>query len=242
MARHLGLGFTQAESPGSVPESLRFCFGLTVRAAFGDYVFDSGTRELSRGGKNAHLEPKAFRLLELLIAARPRAISKSKLQDALWPKTYVSERSLARLIGDVRSAIGDHARNPRFIRTVHGFGYAFCGEVTTASERTSAFHCRLVWGDREIALAEGENVLGRDPEVAVWIDLDSVSRRHARIVVEENGATVEDLKSKNGTFLDGRRVTSPVALSNGNVIKVGAASLLFCCFRKMGTTRTEAAP
>ena len=212
-----------------------------MRLAFGDCVLDSGTRELSRGGKSVHLEPKAFALLELLIAARPEAISKSKLQDALWPKTYVSERSLARLIGDLRSAIGDRAEKPRFIRTVHRFGYAFCGEVTTGSGRESAFHCRLVWGDREIALAKGENVLGRDPEVAVWIDLDSVSRRHARIVVEQEEATLEDLKSKNGTFLDGQKVTSPVRLSSGNRIKVGAASLVFRCSREMGSTRTEAA-
>jgi DNA-binding winged helix-turn-helix (wHTH) protein len=212
-----------------------------VRLVFGDRVLDSGTRELSRGGKSVHLEPKAFALLELLIAARPKAISKSKLQDALWPKTYVSERSLARLIGDLRSAIGDRTKKPRFIRTVHRFGYAFCGEVTTDFGRESALHCRLVWGDREIALAHEENVLGRDPEVAVWIDLDSVSRRHARIVVEEEEATLEDLRSKNGTFLDGQKVTSPVRLSNGNRIKVGAASLVFRCSREMGTTRTEAA-
>ena len=212
-----------------------------MRFAFGDCVLDSGTRELTRGGKSVHLEPKAFALLELLIAARPEAISKAKLQDALWPRTYVSERSLARLIGDLRSAIGDRAEKPRFIRTVHRFGYAFCGEVSTVSGRESALHCRLVWGDREIALARGENVLGRDPEAAVWIDLDSVSRRHARIVVEQEEATLEDLKSKNGTFLDGRKVTSAVRLSSGNRIKVGAASLVFRCSREMGTTRTEAA-
>ena len=211
-----------------------------MRLAFGDCVLDSGTRELSRGGESVHLEPKAFALLELLIAARPEAISKSKLHDALWPKTFVSERSLARLVGDLRSAIGDRAEKPRFIRTVHRFGYAFCGEVTTGSARASAMRCRLVWGDREIALGPGEHVLGRDPEAAVWIDLDSVSRRHARILVEEEQATLEDLKSKNGTFLDGKKVTSPERLSNGNRIKVGAASLVFRCSRRMGTTRTEA--
>ena len=211
-----------------------------MRLLFGDCVLDSDTRELSRGGKVVHLEPKAFALLELLIAARPKAISKSKLQDALWPKTYVSERSLAKLIGDLRSAIGDRAEKPRFIRTVHRFGYAFCGEVATGSGRESAFHCRLAWGEREITLVEGENVLGRDPEVAVWIDLDSVSRRHARVLVVGETATLEDLKSKNGTFLGGQKVTSPARLSNGNRIKIGAATLVFRCFRKMGTTRTEA--
>jgi DNA-binding winged helix-turn-helix (wHTH) protein len=214
-----------------------------LRVSFGDCILDADTRELLRDSVSVHLEPKAFALLELLIAARPRAISKLQLQDALWPKTYVSERSLARLVGDLRSAIGDRAEKPRYIRTVHRFGYAFCGEAREGLRREADFlHCRLLWGDREIVLVKGENVLGRDPEAAVWIDIDSVSRRHARIVVEEKAATLEDLGSKNGTFLEGQKVTSPARLADGNRIKVGGASLLFRCLRRIGTTRTEAAP
>jgi DNA-binding winged helix-turn-helix (wHTH) protein len=214
-----------------------------LRAAFADCVLDTDTRELSRGGKRVHIEPKAFQLLELLIAARPTALSKAKLQDELWPRTYVSERSLARLVADLRTAIGDRAQKPRFLRTVHRFGYAFCGEATTipAAQRRSDFHCRLVWGDREVALSEGENVLGRDPAVAVWIDMNSVSRRHARIVLSDGAATLEDLDSRNGTYLGDRRVALPTRLSNGDQIKMGEARLVFRCFGKMGTTESEVA-
>ncbi|HYT32489.1 MAG TPA: FHA domain-containing protein [Thermoanaerobaculia bacterium] len=214
-----------------------------MRAAFADCVLDTDTRELSRGGKRVHIEPKAFQLLELLIAARPTALSKSKLQDELWPRTYVSERSLARLVADLRTAIGDRAQKPRFLRTVHRFGYAFCGEATTvaAGLRQTDFHCRLVWGDREVALTEGENVLGRDPAVAVWIDMNSVSRRHARIVLSNGTATLEDLGSRNGTYLGDRRVAVPTHLSNGDQIKMGEARLVFRCFGKMGTTESEVA-
>jgi len=193
-----------------------------------------------------HLEPKAYRLLELLLAARPKALSKRDLQEELWPKTYVSERSLARLVAELRSAIGDRADEPRFIRTVHGFGYAFSGEVSAADRRAQArrsdFHCRLSWGDREIALSEGENVVGRDPDVAVWIDLNSVSRHHARVVVTEGAARLEDLGSKNGTIVNGERISSPRELSNGDRIKVGAASLVFRCSRRLGTTESEMRP
>jgi len=214
-----------------------------LRAAFADYVLDTDTRELSRGGKRVHIEPKAFQLLELLIAARPTALSKSKLQDELWPRTYVSERSLAGLVADLRTAIGDRAQKPRFLRTVHRFGYAFCGEATTiaAVPHRSDFHCRLVWGDREVALSEGENVLGRDPAVAVWIDMNSVSRRHARIILSDGRATLEDLGSRNGTYLGDRRVAVPTHLSNGDQIKMGEARLVFRCFGKMGTTESEVA-
>lgn len=190
-----------------------------------------------------HLEPKAFRLLELLLAARPKALSKHDLQEELWPKTYVSERSLARLVADLRIAVGDRASDPHLIRTVHGFGYAFCGDVAPADRRAPSrsrdFHCRLTWGDREVALVEGENIVGRDPDVAVWIDLNSVSRHHARVVVADGAARLEDLGSKNGTLVNGERITSARPLSNGDRIKVGAASLVFRCSRRLGTTESE---
>jgi DNA-binding winged helix-turn-helix (wHTH) protein len=216
-----------------------------VRVQFGDCTLDSDTRELSRGGEPVHLEPKAYRLLELLLAARPKALAKRDLQEELWPKTYVSERSLARLIADLRIAIGDHASEPRFVRTVHGFGYAFSGDVSPerrSRKSLSDFHCRLSWGDREIALVEGENVLGRDPDVAVWIDLNSVSRHHARVVVSHGDARLEDLGSKNGTVLNGERITTSVPLANGDRIKIGAASLVFRCSRRLGTTEAETRP
>lgn len=217
-----------------------------MRVRFGECTLDSDTRELSRGGEPVHLEPKAYRLLELLLAARPKALSKRDLQEELWPKTYVSERSLARLVAELRLAIGDHAAEPRYLRTVHGFGYAFCGDVVPADQRALSrsgdFHCRLSWGDREVALVEGENIVGRDPDVAVWIDLNSVSRHHARVVVTEGAARLEDLGSKNGTLVNGERISSPRTLANGDRIKVGAASLVFRCSRRLGTTESEMSP
>ena len=214
-----------------------------MRFRFGDCTLDSETRELLRGGKPLHLEPKAFRLLELLIAASPKALSKSLAQEELWPKTFVSERSLARLVALLRVAIRDRATKPRFIRTVHGYGYAFCGDVTSGDRPAtvfgSNFHCRVAWGDREVALLEGENVLGRDPNATVYIDLNSVSRRHARIVVSGDSATLEDLGSRNGTHLKGQKLVAPALLANGDTIKIGAASLKFRSFRRTGTTQPE---
>jgi len=215
-----------------------------MRFQFGDCVLDLDTRELSRGGKPVHIEPKAFRLLELLLADRPKALSKDELQDQLWPKTFVSERSLARLVEVVRDCTGDSAKEPRYIRTVHGFGYAFSGEVRPVSMKLLrppplGFHCRISWGDREVALSEGENILGRDPDTVVWIDLNSVSRRHARIVVRGETATIEDLGSRNGTYVQGERVEAPRALANGDTIKIGAAKLVFRCFRGLGSTESE---
>jgi DNA-binding winged helix-turn-helix (wHTH) protein len=94
---------------------------------FADFVLDGDRRLLLRGGEPVHLEPKAFELLTLLVSHSPKALSKSEIHEVMWPGTYVSESSLAGLIADLRTALGDDSSRPRFIRTVRGFGYAFCG-------------------------------------------------------------------------------------------------------------------
>lgn len=216
-----------------------------MRLQFGDCTLDLDTRELVRAGQPVHVEPKAYRLLEILVGARPKALSKEELQDQLWPNTFVSERSLARLVEVLRGCLGDDARESKYIRTVHGFGYAFFADVVPirsdarARSAISEFHCRVTWGDREVALVPGDNVLGRDPDSIVWIDLNSVSRRHARIIVADGSATIEDLGSHNGTYVQGDLIQSPRELSSGDRIKVGAATLVFRSFRGLGSTQSE---
>jgi len=199
-----------------------------MRLAFGECVFDSGTRELTRGGRAVHVSPKAFRLLELLLKSRPRALSKSELKDAIWPKTFVLETNLANLAAELRAALGERGRRSRFIRTVHGFGYAFSGEVVeedSKDQHGGASGIALIADGRTFALANGENVLGRDPAVEVFLDDTAVSRRHARITVSGSQATLEDLGSKNGTFLGGKPVTAPALLRDADAILLGSVLL-----------------
>jgi len=206
---------------------------------FGDCVLDPGTRELSRRGRVVAISPKAFRLLEILLERRPNAVRKEELQELLWAGLFVSDGNLARLMTEIRDAIDDEASQPRWIRTVHGFGYAFSGEVgptAPRSDRRSTF--RLIWGDREIALSEGENILGRDETSIAWIDVHSVSRRHARILIRGPRATLEDLGSKNGTFLCGKKVVGEVALGDGDAIQIGTVPLIFRRFSPGASTKT----
>jgi DNA-binding winged helix-turn-helix (wHTH) protein len=182
----------------------------TVRVRFGEFSFDAGSREL-RGPKGPiPLSPKAFAGLLALLERRPNAVSRAELQDRLWPKTFVAETSLRRTIAELRAALGDDEARPRFIRNVRGFGYAFCGDAEEAGtgrrDAASSIVCRLEWGRREIALHEGENLLGRTEDAVAWIDSASVSRRHARIVVTPARVTLEDLGSRNGTSVNGRRL------------------------------------
>jgi len=213
-----------------------------MRLVFGDCVFDPGTREVLRGGRAAALPQKAFSLLELLIARRPNAVSKEEIHEHLWPGTYVSDASVANLVADLRAALGDDARKPRAIRTVHRFGYAFRAEVKEAEARrtptSGRVSCRILWDGREIHLRDGENVIGREPEAVVWIDDASVSRRHARIVVGADGAALEDLGSKNGTKLQGQKIREVSPLKDRDVIQIGPASMVLRVYRAAGTTET----
>ena len=91
-----------------------------------------GTRELVRAGQAVALSPKALQLLGILVEHHPNALSKIDLQQRLWPGTFVVEKNLTNLIGEIRGALGDDPEQARFIRTVHRFGYAFREPATEA--------------------------------------------------------------------------------------------------------------
>src|SRR5512143_1194121 len=82
---------------------------------FGEWALDRGRRELLRGQEPVPLTPKAFALLALLLENRPRVVTKPEIHDRLWPSTFVSEVNLARLVFEIRDALSDDARKPRWI-------------------------------------------------------------------------------------------------------------------------------
>lgn len=216
-----------------------------MRVSFGDCVLDLERRQLVRQDRDVHLTPKAFDLLALLVAERPRAIAKTKIHDRLWPGTFVTESNLTTLVTELRKALGDAARAPRYVQTVRRFGYAFCGSATDLSERPHVSrrrgrHFTLKWAEGQVTLHDGENVIGREEDAAAWIESASVSRRHARILIADGTATLEDLGSKNGTFCRGQRITSPVVLANDESIVVGLVPLRFRFSEAAPSTRTVA--
>ncbi len=216
-----------------------------MRLTFEGCVLDLDTREVLRESRTIALSPKAFALLELLALRRPKALSKAEIHGALWPDTFVSETNLANLVVELRAALGDDAHASRIVRTVPRFGYAFCAQARDENREPSpaadiGVEHRLIWGRREIALAPGENLIGRDHSAVVWINDESVSRRHARVLVAADGARLEDLGSKNGTFLRGRPVTGPTLLEDGDEFTLGEGvpPLRFHSFGTAATTRT----
>jgi len=184
---------------------------------------------------------KAYELLDLLIRRRPAAVSKEDIRDEIWPKTFVSESTLSSLLSDVRRAL-HNGEGPGAVRTVHGFGYAFDAETTDDEPRRppASVAGYIEWEDVVVRLEEGENLIGRDDDVAVRIDEAGVSRHHARIVAEGGTFTLEDLSSKNGTYRGEERLAAPAALEDGDTIGLGQTRLVFHC-KRVVETHTEGA-
>jgi DNA-binding winged helix-turn-helix (wHTH) protein len=211
---------------------------------FVDCILDLDARRLVRGDREMHLSPKAFELLRLLVESRPRALSKAELLEHVWPGVFVSDASLAKVISNIRHAVGHRDAAP-VVRTVHAYGYAFAARVDdepapdpliqTAPHAT----CWLFCGSREFALSDGEHIVGRDVDASVCLDSPKVSRRHARIVVSGRCATLEDLGSKNGSFVRGIRISAPTSLASGDDARIGPFTLIFRVGADSGSTLSE---
>ena len=198
---------------------------------FGRFEFDPVTRRVRCEGADIHLAPKAFDLLAALLDGAPRVVSKRELHARLWPGGVVADATLVALVKQLRAALDDRDRAAPLIRTVHRVGYAL--EMPPApphrAAATPSVAARwLTLGQRRLSLAPGENIVGRDEAATVRVDDPMVSRRHARIVVSDAGVLIEDLGSKNGTFIDGRPVAAdPMPLRDGIRLAFGTVLAVY---------------
>ena len=214
-----------------------------MRYRFAAFTVNGDTRQLLKGDRELHLSPKAFELLIFLLEERSRALSKTELQEQLWPSTFVGETNLATLVAEIRRAVDDTAQDSRVVRTVHRFGYRFVAAVDEAEPPVAgaappASDMYLATADQRYRLPQGAAVIGRAPDAAIRVDSGGVSRHHARIVVSGNQARIEDLGSKNGTFIDGQPVTSPCLLNDGSEVRVGPVAFTFRMTSPTGATET----
>jgi len=195
-----------------------------MKLRLGDLSFDSGRRLLRRGTEAVHLSPKGFQLLALLLSRRPDAVSKAEILEMLWPGAPAADGGLASVVSEVRHALGGDARGERWVRTLHGFGYAFEGPARGIPEASRHL---LVRGRQEVELGPGENVLGRERDAAVRIGHPSVAHEQARIVVTDDEAELEDLARNGSTFRGGEAVRGRVALKDGDEIRFGEVVLTY---------------
>jgi DNA-binding winged helix-turn-helix (wHTH) protein len=214
-----------------------------VKIRFADCILDFDARRLVRDGQETHLPPKAFDLLKLLVENRPRVLLKTELIERVWPGVFVSDASLAKVVSKIRRAIGQED-DARIVRTVHGCGYAFSADLDDQPRDESADTacgavCWFFCGRREFPLINGEHIIGRDSDAAIWFDSPKVSRRHAKVVVDSGRTTLIDLGSKNGSFVRGIRITDPTTLEPGDEVRIGPFALIFRVADDAGSTESE---
>jgi DNA-binding winged helix-turn-helix (wHTH) protein len=205
-----------------------------VRVICGDLTIDLDRRQVSLGRDDVRLSPKAYAFLQYLAERRPAAVSRQEIYDVLWPDVFVSDSNLATIVAEVRRALNDDAKEPRYVRTIFGFGYAFAADGSDPAEAPAC--CRLAGGDVELLLPLGETILGREMEQLRRHGV--VSRAHAAVKIAADTATIEDLDSKNGTFVGGRRIRNATAIVDGDVVTLGKLRLIFRRIANAGTTLT----
>ena len=212
-----------------------------MRFDFGELSYDTARMQLRRFDAPIRLTPKAMALLECLIVNRPNVVLQRDLYDQLWPDVIVHHGNLKNLIADLRAALDDHERDGRFIRTVHGRSYAFTDDVLESlggNGRAPDSRAVLDSGTRRIPLAEGENIAGRALDASLHVDHPSISRRHARILVDGDRVRVEDLGSRNGTFVRGRRIDAPVEVADGDEVRLGFLAFTLRVAARNGESET----
>lgn len=198
---------------------------------FGAFELDVTAFELRRAGTRVHLEKIPMEVLVLLAEHAGALVDRDRIQAALWdPRVFVDrDAAINTAIRKIRRALEDDAGGPRFVETVVGKGYRFVAPVARPGAPTSTAptgYC-VTRGPDSFTLHTGDNLLGRDPAARVRLDHPSVSRRHARICIAAARATIEDLNSRNGTFVGGRRIDAATEIGDGTIIGIGPIALRF---------------
>lgn len=215
---------------------------------FGPFRVDPRERFLLRNDAVVPLAPKLFDALLFLLRHAGQLVTREDLTRQLWPDTFVDEGAPAKNLWLLRKALETAGGAADAIQTIPRVGYRFTGTVRrTTRKRPDAsgascarlLECRLSWAGKKTRLRDGAWVLGRSPEADVVVGMANVSRRHAKIVVDGAKATIEDLASRNGTFVCGVRIESPTPLSDGDEIHLGSVRVLFSVCSDDASTMTE---
>ena len=151
------------DQPGSGPQIV-----------FPPFRLDLDTQRLLRGSNPVPLTPKAFAVLQFLAARSHRLVTKEEILRAVWAGTHVQDTVLKVCIGEIRKALGDRARAPRYIETSLKRGYRFVGKIDGGSHRHPPNTRRA-------------GFVGRGPEIARLQEALDASRRGERQVVFVTG-------------------------------------------------------
>ncbi len=111
----------------------RAYWGSAKVIEFGEFELDAAAFELRRRGKRVAIQPQLIELLAFLIDNRERVVERGELVQAVWGGRFVSDQTISSRINALRSLLGDSARDPTLIKTVHRRGFRFIGKVRRSS-------------------------------------------------------------------------------------------------------------
>ncbi len=192
----------------------------------GEWLVDPMANQVSQGTTTVQLEQRVMAVLLCLAEHAGDVVTRQRLVDSVWDEGFVADNTITHAVAELRKAFSDSARDPLFIETIHRRGYRLIAPVILDAPQPIGYHLEpvrflAIFRDAEYPLSDGENLIGRDPEVAITIPSMKVSRHHARITVEGHRALLDDLESKNGTFLNGIRIQCSTAINGGDMIGIG---------------------
>ena len=212
----------------------------------GEWLVEPTLNRVSRDDITVQLEQRVMAVLIFLSRHAGELVTRRNLVDSVWDEGFVADNTITHAVTELRKAFRDNARDPLFIETIHRRGYRLIAPVafneTPSVMSSGAIRSFLaIVRDLEIPLHEGVSLIGRSPDVEITIRSMKVSRHHARITVAGRSASLEDLDSKNGTFLNGTRVNQELPLSCGDLISIGRVTetILFVAALEGGTTEPE---
>ena len=203
------------------------------------YRLDPIEQLLWCNGVHVPLSPTLLQLLVALVESHGRLIEKEELLRSVWPDTFVEEGNLTRNISSLRRALGDEAKQPRFIETIPWRGYRFVAEVRKRLA-TAPF---LKWINSEgreetLFLRKDEVLIGRRSDSDLALPNPYISRNHAKLVRSELGFSIVDLKSSHGTFVNGHQVECH-ELQAGDRIALGKERVELIFYTDEGDTASK---
>lgn len=203
--------------------------GVGTAFRVGEWLVEPSLNRISNDEISVRLQLKVMDVLVCLAERAGEVVTRQEIIDRVWATEYIADNTLTHAIAEIRAALGDDAREPRYIETIPRRGYRMIAPVAPFDADRVQSGGSVFWltgAGVELVLHQGENLIGRVPDAHIRIKSPKISRRHARITVNGESAVVEDLGSKNGTFVGGVRVDGPTPLGHADQIRLGQLAAL----------------
>ena len=195
----------------------------------GDWTVEPSRNRVTRGDEATQLEAKVMDVLVCLAERAGEVLPRDVIVDTVWATEFIAANTLTHAIAVIRRALGDDPRSPEFIETIPKRGYRLIAPVrfdppVGPRPGPTIPRFKLLVEGRARLLHDGDHVIGRVVEADIQVDVPGVSRRHARLTIRGDEAVVDDLGSKNGTFVGEQRVVGPTGVESGAEIRLGRQS------------------